>query len=153
MQKEQTESGIQENANPSISSEEQSEKGKEKKSTQKQKKIWKYIAIGAGVFCIIAIGGVLAYQKVLKPKFGETVETQLGLKTSKQAGKHNDWELFQEQEGEQTVSPEEKEWLSDVFHAYGKSSNAAKYEEKMLSYQVLPMMEKKDCQQMNMVIV
>lgn len=144
MQKEQTESGIQENANPSISSEEQSEKGKKKKSTQKQKKIWKYIAIGAGVFCIIAIGGVLVYQKVLKPKFGETVEAQLGLKTSKQAGKHNDWELFQEQEGEQTVSPEEKEWLSDVFHAYGKSSNAAKYEEKMLSYQVLPMMEKKE---------
>ncbi|MBQ1392110.1 MAG: zinc ribbon domain-containing protein [Lachnospiraceae bacterium] len=38
MQKEQTESGIQENANPSISSEEQSEKGKEKNLPKSRKK-------------------------------------------------------------------------------------------------------------------
>lgn len=106
-----------------------------------RKPIGKYIAVGIGIVCV-AVGCFLGYQQVIKPQSVKTMKQDKQVKTHTQK-EEKGWNLFQEKDGTQIPSEQEKRWLQNVFEWYGESTENAMYEEGMLSFQVIPIVERK----------
>lgn len=124
---------------------EEAQEKKEKRSF-KPRLVWKRMALGIGVLCLVAILGVVVHS-VTKTDKGKDTENGIQVasteNTKKQAPvKQENWDLFQTNAEKEALSAEEKNWLQNIFESYGKNAKKAMYEENMLSFQVLPLTER-----------
>lgn len=116
------------------------------KKTFPSKTVWKLMAAGISVLCLVIIG-IVVYHQVAKTKNDKTMDNGTQVEnvkdTKKQAsGKQDHWDLFQTKADYKAFSAEEQKWLQNFFELYGKNTKKAMYEEKMLSFRVLPATEK-----------
>lgn len=124
---------------------EEAQEKKEKRSF-KPRLVWKRMALGIGVLCLVAILGVVVHSVTKTDKGKDTkngIQVASTENTKKQAPeKQENWDLFQTNAEKEALSAEEKNWLQNIFESYGKNAKKTMYEENMLSFQVLPLTER-----------
>ena len=108
------------------------------------KSIWKRMALGSGVLCLVVIL-VVFFHHVAKTHDDKGMKTGTRVASTgdtkkqakKVAEKQENWDLFQSEDSEIILTAEEQEWTLLQLEKFAKGNDQAAWEENLLSFKVL----------------
>ena len=117
---------------------EEAQEKKEKRSF-KPRLVWKRMALGIGVLCLVVILGVVIHYATKSDKGKDTkngIQVASMEDTKKQAKtvatKQDNWDLFQTEDSVISLTVEEKSWIALQLEKFAKGKDQAAWEENLL---------------------